>query len=112
MDDLKNLIFTLLEKCPQYAFAYENGGTVTYYPRENATFNLDLTSNDEYLLRITIYTGPNVFSEEIPLTEREFMELKWKFEDWQKELKAKAFDEFRELAKFEPKSMDDLLKDE
>lgn len=112
MDDLKNLIFTLLEKCPQYAVTHDDGGTVMYSPRENATFNLNLTSYDEYLLRITIYAGPNVFSEEVPLTEREFMELKWKFEDWQKELKAKALDEFRELAKSEPKSMDDLLKDE
>ena len=112
MDDLKNLIFALLEKCPQYANAYDNGGTVMYAPRESSAFNLDLISGDEYLLRITIYAGSNVFSEEVPLTEREFMELKWKFEDWQKELKAKALDEFRELVKSEPKSMDDLLKDE
>lgn len=112
MDDLKNLIFALLEKCPQYAVAYDNGGTVSYFPRDDHFYNLNLVSNDEYLLKLTMFCGPSVFSEEISLTEREFMELKWKFEDWQKELKAKALDEFRELAKSEPKSMDDLLKDE
>ena len=112
MSDLKNLILALLEKCPQRAVAYEDGGTVSYFPRDGHSYNLDLISNEEYLLKLTMFCGPSVFSEEIPLTEREFMELKWKFEDWQKELKAKALDEFKEFAKSEPKSMDDLLKDE
>lgn len=111
MNDLKNLIFALLEKCPNHAFSYPDGGEALYYYKDATSYNLGLTSGDKYVAHFMIYSGPNVFNKEVSLTEKEFMEMKWKLEDWAKDLEAKAFEEFKDFVESKPNSMDDLLND-
>lgn len=111
MSDLKNQIFALLKKCPKRASTNEHVIEIAYYPEENSTYILTLKSEEEYKIKVSIYDYPNVFSKTIPLTEKEYMDIKWTIEEWQKVLEEKAFEDFAKFAESEPNSMDDLLND-
>ena len=111
MSDLKNQIFTLLKKCPERTNVSEHVTEIAYYPEDDTTYMLTLKSEDGYKIKVSIYDYPNVFSETIPLTEKEYMDIKWTIEEWDKELKEKAFADFAKFAESEPNSMDDLLND-
>ena len=111
MDNLKNQIFALLKKCPTHAYTYSEAGHVGY-SSDNSEFDLELAKNEGYLgVYLTIHSGFNCFSKFISLDEKEYMEIKWKIKDWEKELETKAFEEFKDFVEAEPKSMDDLLND-
>lgn len=111
MDDLKNQIFALLKKCPTHGYVYDCGGHIGY-SSETASYDVELTEyNEEHGVYFSIHTGFNSFSKFIPLTEKEYMDIKWKIEDWQKELENKALEEFKDFVEAEPSSMDDLLND-
>ena len=116
MSDLKNQIFALLKKCPDYICRIENKvdnfTEVTYYNGEFITYKLHLSpTNAPFVVTLMIYSNSNVFKKDILFTEKEFMEIKWKIEEWGNELETKAFNVFKEFAESEPNSMDDLLND-
>ena len=113
MSDLKNQIFTLLKKCPSAA----SDRQIHYYT-DSAAYTISLVSNfgaqegvpDCYAI-ITISTENDQYQKNVELTEKEYMDLKWTIEEWDKELKEKAFEDFAKFAESEPNSMDDLLND-
>lgn len=113
MSDLKNQIFTLLKKCPNAA-----GDLRIHYYTDSVAYTVSLISNsvmqkgvsDCYAI-ITISTENDQYQKNIELTEKEYMDLKWTIEEWDKELKEKAFEDFAKFAESEPNSMDDLLND-
>ena len=111
MSDLKNQIFTLLKKRPERVNINEHVTEIAYYPEEDSTYMLTLKSKEEYKIQVSIYDYPNVFSKIISLTEKEYMDIKWTIEEWQKVLEEKAFEDFTKFAESEPNSMDDLLND-
>lgn len=111
MSDLKNQIFALLKKCPTHAYTYSETGHVGY-SSDNSSFDLELAKNEGCLgVYLTIHSGFNCFSKFISLDEKEYMTIKWKIENWESELEAKAFEEFKDFVEAEPSSMDDLLND-
>ena len=113
MNDLKNQIFALLKKCPNAA----RDRQIHYYT-DSVAYTISLISNfgtqenvpDCYAI-ITISTENDQYQKNVELTEKEYMDLKWTIEEWDKELKEKAFDDFVKFAESEPNSMDDLLDD-
>ena len=114
MSDLKNQIFTLLKKCPDSA----TGSEANYHGDRNY-YSIVLhkkygTQEDipDFSASLTIFTEFGRHYKSVELTEREFMDLKWTMEEWNKVLEDKAFEEFKDFAENEPNSMDDLLKDE
>lgn len=111
MSDLKNQIFTLLKKCPERVNFNEHVTEVAYYPEDNSTYILTLKSEEGYKIQVSIYDYANVFSKTIPLTEKEYMDIKWAIEEWRNLLEEKAFEDFAKFAESEPNSMDDLLND-
>jgi hypothetical protein len=73
----------------------------SYHPEDTPEFFIELYIDD----------GNQNFYREIPLTEKEYMELKWIIEEWCTVLELRAFDAFKEFCELEPGSMDDLLND-
>ena len=111
MSDLKNQIFALLKKCPERANISEYVTEIAYYPEDNSTYILTLKSEVGYKIQVSIYNYDNVFSKTVPLTEKEYMDIKWSVEEWREVLEEKAFEDFAKFAESEPNSMDDLLND-
>lgn len=111
MSDLKNQIFALLEKCPDYITIIDDLIEATYYNGEFITYRVHMSFKPNYTVTLSVYFNSNVFRKEISVTEKEFMDIKWKIEAWSKEIEAKALDTFKEFAEREPNSMDDLLND-
>lgn len=113
MSDLKNQIFALVKKCPQRAYCCDSLAQAMYYPKDGISYEITVVRQEEYVADLAIYNGANVFRKKIVLTEKEFMEIKWKIQEWSEELETKAFEEFKDFAEpEEPSAMDDLLKDE
>lgn len=111
MSDLKNQIFTLLKKSPDYVFIVENLIEATYYNTDFITYKIQLIPGEKDILSLYIYSSSNTFNKRVELTEKEFMDIKWKIEDWKKELEIKALEDFAKFSESEPNSMDDLLND-
>lgn len=111
MSDLKNQVFALLEKCPDYTTTLDDFIEATYYNSEFITYRVHVSFRSNSTITLFIYFNSSVFRKEISVTEKEFMDIKWKIEAWTKEIEAKALDTFKEFAEKEPNSMDDLLND-
>ena len=115
MSDLKSQIFALLKKRPLHAISYKYGGSLVYYPDKktcDASYHIGIdTLNEEYHLRFTIYDGPNVIEKNLELTEKEFMDMKWKIQDWENLIQTEALEKFKDFVESEPRSMDELLED-
>lgn len=112
MSDFKNQIFALLEKCPDYTTTIiDDFIEATYYNGEFITYRVHVSFKPYRTVTLFIYFNSSVCRKEISVTEKEFMDIKWKIEAWTKELEAKALDTFKEFAEKEPSSMDDLLND-
>lgn len=115
MSDLKNQILALLKKCPDSAVE----GCEIQYHNNTCYYSIVLNKKHgiledvpDFSVSLTIYTEFGRYFKSIELTEKEFMDLKWTIEEWNKVLEDKAFEEFKDFAENEPNSMDDLLKDE
>lgn len=112
MSDLKNQIFALLEKCPDYTTTIiDDFIEATYYNGEFITYRVHVSFKPTPMVTLSIYFNSSVFKKEVSVTEKEFMDIKWKIEAWTREIEAKALDTFKEFAEKEPNSMDDLLND-
>ena len=119
MSDLKSQIFTLVKKCPVCAgidktsayIQYNNNGK-RYSININAKQSYDVENRPDYYIDFYIDEDECHYFKEIPLTEKEFMELKWTVEEWALAFELKAFDQFKDFAEpDEPSAMDDLLND-
>ena len=113
MSDLKNQIFTLLKKCPDATRTHQ-----IHYYTDSTVYVITLVSKfgiqenvSDYSAIITISTESGQYQKTVELTEKEYMDLKWTIEEWDKELKEKAFEDFAKFAERDPNSMDDLLND-
>lgn len=118
MSDLKSQIFSLLKKCPTSASSWDNGSLVLYRTGDGQEYHIETYKRKDYHPKdhpdfsATITIENERFDcETIPLTEKEFMDFKWKTEEWEKILHEKAFEAFKEFAESDPTSMDDLLND-
>lgn len=112
MSDLKNQILALLEKCPDYTTTIiDDLIEATYYNGEFITYRVHVSFKPNPTVALFIYFNSSTYRKEISVTEKEFMDIKWKIEAWAKEIEAKALDTFKEFAEKEPSSMDDLLND-
>ena len=114
MNNLKNQIFALLKKCPNGVDRHR----ISYHKDDNY---YDLTLNKKYETQedtpnfsasLIIYKNTNKYFKSVELTEKEYMDIKWSIEEWNKVLEDKAFEEFRDFVESTPNSMDDLLKDD
>ena len=112
MSDLKNQIFALLEKCPDHiTTVIDDFIEATYYNGEFITYRVHVSFKPNPTVILFIYFNSSAYRKEISVTEKEFMDIKWKIEAWEKEVEAKALETFKEFAEKEPNSMDDLLND-
>ena len=124
MSDLKSQIFKLIKKHPNTVNSWNDNAYIIYHT-DTADYQINLYKKQDYhpsdyplysiCLNISIQNSDifgNDYSETIPVTEKEFMELKWKFEEWQDILREEAFNKFKEFVEpDEPSVMDDLLND-
>lgn len=103
MEEIKNLIFKLLKKKPDWiSTIYENEIEANYNDINLAIYNYDCF---KYQLRI------NKFCFAGDLSEREFMEMKWKLSDWRDVLEKEAISKLAEFVDSPNNTMDDLLND-
>jgi hypothetical protein len=108
MSDLKNQIFSLIKKIPNRV----SENLTTIYVTEK--LRIILWIKDDYNVEISISDkkgSEQVVYKYLELSEKEYMELKWKLEDWKKYLDNQLLDAFEEFADTDPESMDDLLND-
>ena len=118
MSDLKSCIFSLIKKCPDIASTWDDGSylgykgpnEVEYCIQTNKKRDFHPEDYPDFVAEINIEKETAIF-ETVPLTEKEFMEIKWKTQEWEKVLREKALDAFKEFAESDPTSMDDLLND-
>ena len=113
MSDLKNQIFALLKKCPNYTGTHQ-----IHYYTDSTVYIITLTTKFEtqkdvpdYSAIITISKESGQYDKTVKLTEKEYMDIKWTIEEWTNYLKEKAFEDFAKFAESEPNTMDDLLND-
>ena len=110
MDDLKTLINKLL--CKQPDLIYEMFETSVQYKNKDFIYDITLWKS-EHKVTLSIQGNVAITSNyDIELTEKEYMELKWKMEAWRDELQNSNFETFKEFVNEIPESgMDDLLND-
>lgn len=119
MEQLKGLVKSLLEKKPSYV-EMDSFSPTAYYKSEKVTYNIDLYSNkNTNEFKVSLYITKDDEKYDIfgydyscDLTEKEFMELKWQMEAWNKELRQIAFNEFKEFVEQQESPMDELLHDD
>ena len=103
MEEIKNLIFKLLKKKPDWISTIdEKEIDVNYNDISLSIYNYN---GFEYQLRINNFC----FTDE--LSEREFMEMKWKLSDWRDVLEKEAISKLSEFVDSPNGTMDDLLND-
>ena len=127
MKDLKTLVQKLLTQKPDLcglhaydsgAFARYKNGKVLYsidlfHSGEMNRLNLDISQNDPVFCDFDD-GEPFAFlgHYECDLNEREFMEMKWKIDEWEKVLNKERFDAFAEYVESLPgDARDELLND-
>lgn len=110
MDDLKTLVNKLLCKRPDVI--YEMFGPGAQYQNKDFIYDIML-SESKHIVTLNIQGNVAITSNyDIELTEKEYMELKWKIEAWRDELQNSNFETFKEFVNEIPeRGMDDLLND-
>lgn len=119
MSDLKSQVTALLKKCPNHACSFPDGAHASYFSSNNVTYDIELFKtgdNDEhdclvFNCTLSIIAPAANLTKNIELTEKEFMDLKWKIEDWASQIESKLLEDFAEFAEAEQTSMDQLLDD-
>lgn len=118
MSDLKSQLFSLIKKCPNNASTWDDGSYLSYKASDEVEYSIQTLKKKpgypedypDFTASINIEKDTFV-SETIALTEKEFMDIKWKTEEWESVLHAKALEAFKEFAESNQTSMDDLLND-
>lgn len=110
MDDLKTLVNKLL--CRQPDLIHEIFELSVQYQNKGLIYDITLWESEH---KVTLDIQGNVVvtsNYDIELTEKEYMELKWKIEAWRDELQNSNFETFKEFVNEIPeRGMDDLLND-
>lgn len=116
MTDLLTLIKKLLNHVPNRMDVnpFIDGGAEYFY--ENLSYRIDYwKSQDEYILCLNITERHPYFhlsEKTIKVSEKDYMEIKWKCEEWSKYLEEQQLNQFEEFVNgFENNSMDELLND-
>lgn len=118
MEKTVSLIKKLLERVP-YTVNMLEGFTdgCIYYLNNEDTYKIALckTSDSKYQISFDIirYKYP-LYSKEFffDVSEKEYMEIKWKFEEWNTYLNNRSLEQFEDFVNEEPdSSMDGLLND-
>lgn len=104
MEEIKNLIFKLLKKKPNWISTIDEKEINVYY-NDDISLGIYNYNGFEYQLRINNF----YFTDE--LSEREFMEMKWKLSDWKDVLEKEAINKLSEFVDSPNGTMDDLLND-
>lgn len=112
MEDLKTLVNRLLEIRPNNAGDGIFEGDIIYIDG-NREYSISLCNfNKEYNLNLTIKDSIYWKQFDCILSEKEFMEIKWKIEAWNDKLAQDAFGAFKSFIETHPQnSMDELLND-
>lgn len=103
MEEIKNLIFKLLKKKPDWISAIDEKEIDASY--NDISLSIYNYNGFEYQLRINNFG----FTDE--LSEREFMEMKWQLSDWRDVLEKEAISKLNEFVDSPNGTMDDLLND-
>lgn len=105
-DKLKELCFKLLTKQPERVFHYAySDATLHYSIDKDECIDIALTGN-KILLQL-----PNTAYFTLSLTEKEFMTMKWKIEEWVENAITETINKAFEYASTNGDSMDTLLDD-
>ncbi len=114
MEELRTLIQKLLKRVPDYAGSDCFVDNSVTYINDSLQYDIDCSHyDDKYIVHLGIseknpYRFLNAFY--IPVTEKEYMEIKWKIEEWNDYLKQKCINEFTTFVNgFSNGSMDELL---
>lgn len=118
MTDLLTLIKKLLNQVPNRADKDVNpfidGGVEYFY--ENLNYSIDYWKGQNgYTISLHISERNPFYCLNhitIEVSEKDYMEIKWKCEEWSKYLKEQQLNQFEEFVNgFENNSMDELLND-
>lgn len=123
-DKLKTIIFHLLkkdiEKGYYFRWKYNNKAVEICYPyHPYVPFSIDqpVKESGEWITKISIYQYDDrgncsyCFDQNVDLTEREAMEIKWRMNDICDRMKQNSFDELAEFALEEKGTQDELIED-
>lgn len=112
MNNIKNLVFKLIKNIPDTA----NSNTVEYFRQIHEYAIGIFKAQEKFQLVVNVYTNirnyaPRVSTYVVDIDERDYMNLKWQFEEWKQYLENKDLDDFEIFANTENGTMDDLLED-
>lgn len=123
-DKLKTIIFHLLkkdtEKGSSFRWRYNDKIVEICYPyRPYVPVSIDqpVKESDEWKININLYQYDDrgaysyFFGQDVDLTEREAMEIKWKLDDINDAMKQTLFDELADFALEEKGTQDELIED-
>ena len=116
MEDLKNLVKKLLDRKPVEADVKGYFGPSVTYKDENNVYKIDMCVNDQGQYSLSLFIGKDDLDisghdYSCNITEKEYMEFKWKMEGWEEELHNDAFNEFADFVKQQEDPMNTLLND-
>jgi hypothetical protein len=123
-DKLKTIIFHLLKKDVEKGCAFKwkyNDKIVEicypFHPYVPVSIDQPCKESDEWKININLYqyddrgTYSYFFGQDVDLTEREAMEIKWKLDDINDAMKQTLFDELADFALEEKGTQDELIED-
>lgn len=123
-DKLKTIIFHLLKKDTEKGCAFKwkyNDKIVEicypYRPYVPGSIDQPSKESDEWKVNINLYQYDDrgvysyFFGQDVDLTEREAMEIKWKLDDNNDAMKQTLFDELADFALEEKGTQDELIED-
>ena len=119
MDELKTLIKKLLNQVPnRIEPIFDDVDSIIYeYNGKEYTISLFRDFDGPNSYRIALYTDVistyrQLKTFYIDISEKEYMEIKWKIEEWNDYLTNQQMDQFKEFVEsFSNNSMDELLND-
>lgn len=123
-DKLKTIIFHLLKKDVEKGCAFKwkyNDKIVEicypFHPYVPSSIDHQPIKSDDWKININLFQYDNrgtysyFFGQDVYLTEREAMEIKWKLDDISDAIKQTLFDELADFALEEKGTQDELIED-
>ena len=118
MEEIKKDIFKLIEKRPTYIEEgfFDCDFASCNYSIGETEINIKLFTDafgetNKKSVMLSVRNGQQFCHKEVDLTEKEYMQLKWKIQDWNSILKEELMAVFKEFVNTPNGTMEDLLND-
>lgn len=113
--EIISLVKKLLKRIPTNVPSGPFDSCSITYNNDDFTFYIDLYTNIDSKYMLSLHINNHNISQyndyQFEIGEKDYMEIKWKIEEWSNYLKEQAFNKFKEFIEEDDTQIDDLLDD-